>query len=358
MNARTENALITVSIPSLQMDEAELCRVLESSVYPGGRMDSIKLVIGYCKANTLDPLTKPVHIVPMRVKQPKRKPDGTEITGKTEFVWRDVIMPGIELYRIKAVRTGVYAGLARAEYGPSVELTFGGETKTEWDEQANARVEKGKWPSVKITVPEWCEITAYRLVNGERCEFPSGRVYWKETYATAGNETATPNSMWTKRPFGQLEKCAEALALRRAFPELGSAPTRDEMEGKTIEASEIDVTDRSSPGPKAGVEMPRAIEHQHTQEPGAGVVSTQRTDRPDERVDTATGVVESSSSDKTPMAGSQRKILAAKLKNAGLTDTDLEAHYKRKLDDPAWLFTDFNVIETWIRERGAKVQGQ
>lgn len=38
--------------------------------------------------------------------------------------------------------------------------------------------------------------------------------------------------MWQKRPYGQIAKCAEAQALRKAFPEVGSAPTADEMEGK------------------------------------------------------------------------------------------------------------------------------
>ena len=39
--------------------------------------------------------------------------------------------------------------------------------------------------------------------------------------------------MWSNRPIGQLEKCAEAGALRRAFPEeIGNALTAEEMEGQ------------------------------------------------------------------------------------------------------------------------------
>jgi len=206
-------ALVNVNIPSLQMAEEELIRVLESSIYPGAKLESIKLVVGYCKANQLDPMTKPVHIVPMNVKKA-----GT----KDEYVWRDVIMPGIELYRTKASRTGEYVGIDEAVFGPTIT-----------DDK-----------DVGIAYPEWCSVTVYRLVVGERRSFSSGKVFWKETYATAGKDTKQPNAMWRKRPFGQHEKCSEAMALRRAFPEIGADPTREEMEGKVIEHDAIPAAPR------------------------------------------------------------------------------------------------------------------
>jgi hypothetical protein len=45
--------------------------------------------------------------------------------------------------------------------------------------------------------------------------------------------------MWRKRTFGQLAKCAEAQALRKAFPELCAALTAEEMDGKTLDLDEI-----------------------------------------------------------------------------------------------------------------------
>ena len=99
-------ALVNISIPSLQMAESELIRVLEASVYPGAKLESIKLVVGYCKGQNLDPLLKPVHIVPMNVKK---------VGTKDQYEWRDVIMPGIGLYRTNAARTEEYAGCSEPE---------------------------------------------------------------------------------------------------------------------------------------------------------------------------------------------------------------------------------------------------
>ena len=190
-------------LPSLQMSETQLITVLENSLYPGAQSTSIALVINYCRASGLDPMMKPVHIVPMWDGKSKRM--------------RDVIMPGVGLYRTQAARSGQYAGLTEPEYGPDVTEKIGG---------------------VEITYPVWCRVTAKRaMANGVIAEF-SAVERWKENYAVKGGQekSVAPNAMWSKRPYGQLAKCASAQALRIAFPELtGAQPTADEMEGKIVE---------------------------------------------------------------------------------------------------------------------------
>jgi len=200
---------MTSSLQSTDTQYNAIRTALKTSLYPGASDESVDMVLAYCQAGGLDPMTRPVHIVPMWVPEKKQ---GNRIISPAGM--RDVIMPGIELYRTKAHRTGEYAGQDEAEYGSTVTDTLGG---------------------VQVRYPEWCKVTVYRHCNGQRVPY-SAKVYWLETYATAKRDTDAPNTMWKKRPWGQLEKCAEALALRKAFPEaVGAQPTVEEMESKSLD---------------------------------------------------------------------------------------------------------------------------
>ena len=67
--------------------------------------------------------------------------------------------------------------------------------------------------------------------------------------------------MWGKRPRGQLDKCVEAAALRKAFPEeLGNVYAAEEMEGRTIDGVVVDhePTRQSAPTPPKPPAPPRA----------------------------------------------------------------------------------------------------
>jgi phage recombination protein Bet len=204
--------------PALAMQEAELVSVLQTSLYPGAKLESIKMVIGYCKAAGLDPMQKPVHIVPMSVKVG----DGYQM--------RDVIMPGVGLYRTQAARSNALAGISEPEFGPTKSLKVN-DSETEY--------------------PEWCRVTVKRMVQGTIVDFTAVE-YWLENYATKGRDSKVPNAMWAKRPRGQIAKCAQAQALRMAFPEMtGSQPTADELEGKTIDGDFAEVERPAIAGPQS-----------------------------------------------------------------------------------------------------------
>jgi phage recombination protein Bet len=179
-------------------------RTLMNNLFPGAKGESVLMVWDYCVARKLDPLKKPCHIVPMRVKNGP---------GYDDYVTRDVVMPGIYEYRTTATRTGQYLGHSKPVYGPEIEF-------------------------LDVKAPEYCELTVYRWNSAaqQRCEFPV-MVYFRECAATTRDyktKELKVNDRWTKAPRQMLTKCTEAAGLREAFPdELGGEPTAEEMEGQS-----------------------------------------------------------------------------------------------------------------------------
>jgi phage recombination protein Bet len=193
-------------------------KTLVEAIYPSAKtVDSIALALSYCKARGLDPFKRPIHIVPVYDSEKKQY---------VETVW-----PGISEMRTTAFRTHQYAGIDAPEFGPEIGEDFKGKGK---GSKSNTEF------TATVKYPEWCRITVYRMIQGTRCAFVGPKVYWKESYADIAG-SGVPNNMWQERPSGQLEKCAEAAALRRAFPEeLGNELSAEEMEGKTINQMAIE----------------------------------------------------------------------------------------------------------------------
>ena len=223
-------------------------KALVEAVWPSAQsIDSVAMALSYCRARKLDPFKKPVHIVPMW---------DSKSGGYIETVW-----PGIAELRTTAFRTGQYAGCDEAEFGPIVQKTFSGRVKR-----------KKEWEDATVTVeyPEWCRMTVYRDLNGRVCKFVGPKVRWLASYATIG-ASDLPNDMWENRAEEQLEKCAEAAALRRAFPEeIGNELTAEEMAGRRLAAEPRDVTPTHAAPPPPP--PPPAIEHKAPPEPRDSVV--------------------------------------------------------------------------------------
>jgi len=195
-------------------------KVLCEAIWPAAKTsNSVVMALSYCQSRRLDPFKKVVHIVPVWDSQKG---------GYVETVW-----PSISEMRTTAFRTGQYAGCDETKFGPDIERTFKDKVKRD-----------GKWieDSKTITFPEWAQITVYRMVGGQRVAFVGPRIYWTEYYARMGR-SEIPNEMWTRRPRAQPEKCAEAGALRKAFPEeLGNEYSAEEMEGQRFWHEMRDIT--------------------------------------------------------------------------------------------------------------------
>lgn len=113
---------------------------------------------------------------------------------KGKDVW--AVQAAIDSFRIKAEQTGLYAGQDEPEY--------------EYDKDgfivlARVRVYRKDWPRPAVGVARWSE-------------------YVQTT------KKGDPTRFWQQMPHNQLAKCAEALALRKAFPAvLAKVYTPEEM---------------------------------------------------------------------------------------------------------------------------------
>jgi len=188
-------------------------RTFVEAVWPGAKtVEGVLTALDYCKARHLDPFKRPVHIVPIYDKSRKRE---------VESVW-----PGINEVRTTAARTGLLAGWEPTEFGPTHKFSW-----IEEGEDRHAPVQH------EIEYPEWARVTVYRRdAGGNPRAYPGPIIRWREYYATAGYNTIAPNAMWRRKTWFMLEKCAQAAALRAAFPEeLGNEYTAEEMFGQVVD---------------------------------------------------------------------------------------------------------------------------
>lgn len=201
-------------------------------LYPSAETPEVILaVVEYCAARRLDPLRKPVHIVPMWNTRLKRKVQ--------------VVMQGINELETTAHRTGLFAGTDEANYGPDETKTFRGVFEDE-------RSGDTKTTEVTLTYPVSCAVTVYRLVKGERVPFRE-RVFFSECYGRAGFRSELPNARWSLAPRQMLAKVAKAASLRLAFPEEVGEYAAEEMDGHDVDSGGVTidgVVDHGDPGLK------------------------------------------------------------------------------------------------------------
>lgn len=216
-------------------------KALVEAIFPNAStVESVVLALSYCQARKLDPFKRNVHIVP--------------IWDSKRGCMVDTVWPGIGELRTTAFRTQEYAGKDDTTFGPIVTQKVG---------------------QVDVTYPEWAQATVYRVVKGQRVAFAGPRVYWLETYATKKRTDDSPNEMWANRPHGQIEKCAEAAALRTAFPEeIGSDYIAEEVQHR---GPAIDVQS-NAPAPKRLDDLTKEISGSYEEAPYKAPISAEQED--------------------------------------------------------------------------------
>jgi phage recombination protein Bet len=153
--------------------------LIKRTVAKGATDDELALFLHQAQRTGLDPLARQIYFQKRRSKS-----NGDQVT----------ILVGIDGYRVVANRTGLYAG--------NDDPVF--------DDEANPR---------KATV------TVYKMIGGQRCPF-TATARWEQYYPGDAQ-----GFMWRKMPHLMLGKCAEALALRKAFPaELSGVYVKEEMD--------------------------------------------------------------------------------------------------------------------------------
>jgi len=232
--------------------------IIRNQIAPGCTADELAYFLEVCRITGLNPVQRQIYAI-VRGKDEKRKM---------------TIQTGIDGYRLLAGRTEALAGIDDAVYD----------------------TEDGDHPG-------WASVTVWRLVAGQRMPF-SAKARWREYVQTYDGK---PTGMWAKdkMPWLMLGKCAEALALRKAFPaELSGVYTAEEMAQADNELLPyIDADPKPEPAP-----APR---------PAA----------PAQRVAPTPPASPAQGFDKRVMAASRSQVILSLLRDLDITDTQKQREH-------------------------------
>jgi phage recombination protein Bet len=186
--------------------------LIKRTVAIGASDDELRLFIQVCKGANLNPFLRQAHFVPFWDSK-----TGTE---------KRAIIIGIDGFRAIAEGSGKYAG--------NDDAIFDGETGLDVDVWEGKGAQRKVTGQKKLTVPSKATVSVYKIMEGQRFAFTAS-ARWAEYYP-GGKKGAR----WHDMPFMMLGKCAEALALRKAFPKQLSGMYEEAEMSKNFEEGKDD----------------------------------------------------------------------------------------------------------------------
>lgn len=199
---RSQGTALTIEEGQTEFSPGQVATLRQLGVDKASRED-LAIFFHQSVRTGLDPFARQIYMIGRNAKEVVWE-NGQK---RESWVTKYTIQTGIDGYRLIARRA---ADRARESLG--YEDTMWCDDNMNWH---NA------W--IRSTPPAACMVTVLR--NGER--FPAVATYAEYVQT---NRDGSPNSMWSRMAANQLAKCAEALALRKAFPQdLSGIYTAEEM---------------------------------------------------------------------------------------------------------------------------------
>lgn len=203
------NQLTTDNRGDLKLSRQQI-ELIKKTIAQGASDDELMLFLNICKTAQLNPFLHHAHSVPFWDSK-----SGTE---------KRVVIIGIDGFRSIAESTNKYAG--------SDDAIFDGEAEVTTDVYEGKGKDRKKTGSKVLKVPNKATVSVYKVVEGQRYPFTAS-ARWGEYFPTK------KPGKWVDMPFLMLGKCAEVLALRKAFPKvLSGMYTPEEMDQAKQEGGE------------------------------------------------------------------------------------------------------------------------